>query len=132
MVLQNFFFVVNVFEVGNQVSVGATTVILPKDDRFPINYDPTVTQVGIPFVENGKWTYDSSNSSFHIWTSTNSISNNGTSSFGFTGFFDPQNIIGTVSYSATIVSTSGGEENGLNNIDVETLIYFSNYRISGY
>jgi len=120
------YFVVNVFEVGAQSSNGTVTVLLSKDARLPVSWDPVATQVGISNVDNASWEYDASNDGFHIWTNNNSLPSSGASSFGFTGFFDPQNTTGTVSYSATILATSGGEENGLNNIDVETLIYFSN------
>jgi len=120
------FFVINIFEVGSANTSGTITAILPKDPRMSFNWEPNAQTIGISNVDNQDWTYDATNSAYHIWTTESTITGNGSSTFGIEAAFDPENTTGTVSYTATILSTSGSEQNGVNNIDVETLIYFSN------
>ncbi len=117
---------VKVQELGNSNTEGLVTVIIAKDTHLSMTYDASATAIG-PFpVDNSNWIYDGSNSGFHIWTSSVQIAQLSNSTFGFQATYDPQNASGIVSYSATIVSGSGGEEDGTNNIDVETISFFSN------
>jgi len=109
---------------------GDITIVIPKDHRLTISWDPSLSQVGPFNLNNGDWTY-SNNSTFHIWSSSQVVPASLTTSFGFEGLYTPEYSSGTVSYSATIISGSGGENSFINNIDAETLVYFnsSNYSI---
>jgi len=91
-----------------------------------LDWQPTQTQIGSFVIENPQWTYDGTNSSFHFWTRDISIAANGSSTFGFEAVYDPQNSSGIVNYTVTILLGSGGEVNGDNNIDSETILYFTN------
>ena len=105
---------------------GTITMVMPKDPRLSFSYDENKTSVG-PFVlENAKWAYNAANASFHIWTTTDVIPASGSSTFGFEALYTPENSTGEVTYTVTIITGSGGENNFLNNIDAETLVYFNN------
>jgi len=101
------------------------TVILPTDSKLNFSYDPNATTIGIFPVDNTSWAYDGSNPGFHVWTYTGLLSANSSSTIGFEAVYDPDGNSGLVSYTATIVNGSGGESNGSNNIDVETLVFNS-------
>jgi len=105
---------------------GTITMVMPKDPRLSFSYEANKTSVG-PFVlENAKWAYNAANASFHIWTTTDVIPASGSSTFGFEALYTPENSTGEVTYTVTIITGSGGENNFLNNIDAETLVYFNN------
>ena len=112
-------------ELDDQSTSGTITVIMAKDERLSFTYDPTISSIGPFDVINSDWSYDDSNSSFHIWTSAESLDALGLTAFGFEAEYDPQNTSGQTTFTMTILSGSGGEINGLNNIDAETLIYQS-------
>ncbi len=117
---------VKVQELENLASSGDISFVLIKDDRLGIDWDPTANAIGPISVENSNWVYDGSHPSFHIWTSDAIIEGGASTVFGFISSYDPQGTTGTVAFTGTILQNSGGELNGLNNIDVETLFYFSN------
>jgi len=105
---------------------GEITLILPKDDRLTFSYNPEASNIGPFAVENSKWDYDGSNGSFHIWKTTSVIEALSASTFGFFATYNPQMTTGEVTFTVTILTGSGAENNFLNNIDAETLDYFSN------
>jgi len=113
-------------EINNISTDGTITVVLAKDPRLTINWDPTANAVGPFAVNNSNWNYDDSNPSFIIWTSDNVIEGSSFSLFGFEAVYDPQMTTGNVSYTFTIFAESGGELNASNNIDVETVLFCSN------
>jgi len=122
----NVIFKFQIQELANFDTDGDITLVVPKDGRLTTNWDPNATMAG-PFpVDNASWDYDGSHPSFHIWTTNEIILSGGSTSFGFESTYDPQGTTGQVSYTGTIIQNSGGEGNGLNNIDSETIIYFSN------
>lgn len=112
-------------ELDNQPTSGTITAILPKDGRLNFTYDPSLTVIGPFGLNNADWSYDGSNASFHIWTSNVSIDALGISSFGFEGVYDPQGTSGQTTFTITLLSGSGGELDGTNNADAETLNYQS-------
>ena len=120
------FFAFQIQELENIGTTEEITLVFPRDERMEIDWNPAATSVG-PFpVNNFNWTYNGSNANFHIWTSDVSIIAGGNSNFGFSAIYDPQNTSGNISFTGTILENSGGEVNGSNNIDSETIIYFSN------
>jgi len=120
------YFTIQTQELEGLATLGDITIVFPKDPRMTIDWKPSETSIGPFTVDNSSWTYDGSNPNFHIWTSSTVIPAAGSSVFGFSSIYDPQNTSGKVSYTGTIILNSGGEINGLNNIDAETIIYFSN------
>jgi len=119
-------FHIQIQEVDGGCGSGTTTVIIPKDARLSFTYDSNLTSMGPWSLDNSSWTYDGTNGSFHIWTTDESIDNNSSLSFGFNAQYDPQNTTGINSISVTILTGSGGETDGSNNSDAETLIFHSN------
>ena len=116
----------SVNELNGFETDGLITVLLPKDNRFSFVWDPQQTTLINSPINNSLWNYDSSNPAFHIWTSSAYMEPFEKLDFGFVGIYDPQSTTGQISYTVTILTGSGSEENGLNNIDAETLYYFSN------
>ena len=118
---------IKVQESVDESSEGVITVVLAKDPRLGLIWDGTETNIGGVFpVENSDWDYDGSNSSFHIWTTDKRITGLSSSALGFEALYDPGSTNGSVTYSVTILSGSGGELNLENNIDAENFNYFSN------
>jgi len=109
---------------GNDTD-GPITIVIQKDARLSLNWQGNNTQIGPFNIDNALWTYDNTNTSFHIWTSTTSLAGNGSRNFGFEATYDPQSTSGVVNFTVTILTGSGGEVNGMNNIDSETILYFS-------
>jgi phosphatidate phosphatase APP1 len=120
-------FEIRIQELLDVDTEGLITVVLPKDPRLTFTWDPAMTNVGGVYdVDNPSWTYDDTFASFHVWTTTEVISGGTNLDIGFIAQYDPENSNGEVTYTATIISNSGGENNTLNNIDAETLVYFNN------
>jgi len=119
--------IIDIYEVGGLNSSGLITVVLPKDPNFSIlPYDNSMTNVGPYTVNNSQWSYDSSDPTFHIWTSSASISALGKSSIGMIFSYNPQGGDGEVTYTTTVIAGSGGEVNSANNVDVESITFFTN------
>lgn len=112
-------------EVSGNPTIGSITLVLPKDDRLSVSFDQNATMVGGFPVNNIDWIYDGGNPNFHIWTSNAIIPASMNSKIGIIATYDPQGSSGISTYSATILNGSGGETNGLNNVDAETILYFS-------
>jgi len=119
------YWTVKIQELENGPTTGDITVIIPKDSRMTFTWDGAGTSVGPFSVDNSFWNYDGSNASFHIWTSSLPIQSQSSQTFGFIASYDPEGSSGTTSITATILSGSGSESNLNNNIDVETLSFFS-------
>ncbi len=118
--------IADIVESNGGISENTITVILPKDNKLNISFDNTLNSIGPFNLNNSDWAYDASNSSFHIFTSEVSISANGISTLGLNATYDPESTTGVTPVTITIFGGSGSEINGLNNVDAETLTYFSN------
>jgi len=105
---------------------GLVTVVFPKDNRLTMNWNATASMLGPFQVQNSVWDYDSSNASFHIWTTNSYVGPLSNLKLGFEASYDPQATTGMSNFLSTIITGSGGEVNGLNNVDTETILYFSN------
>ncbi len=119
-------FVVDVQELNNTDTEGTITVIFAKDDRFSFDWDTALTQIGPLSVQNADWTYDDTNNAFHIFNTVLPVEQLSGTSFGILAMYDPQGTSGQTNFTTTILAGSGGEENGLNNTDAETIIFNSN------
>jgi len=120
------FFTIKVQELLFEDTDGLITLIFPVDSRLTFTYDQSLTNFGPFSLDNPEWTYDGSNPSFHVWTSNTVIPGGSSSILGFEAVYDPQNTTGEVPFTVTIITGSGSEVNDANNIDAETLDYFSN------
>ncbi len=118
--------IVEVVELNNADSDGLISVFLAKVDRFNFTWDSSLEILGPFTLQNNLWTYDDTNPSFHIWTASASIAQSSNSRFGLEGTYDPQSTSGNTNFTTTLLTGSGGEVNGLNNTDAETLLFNSN------
>ena len=119
-------FSIQLLEIEGKETSGLITVVLPKDDQLSFDWDGGLTSFSSFDFNNPDWTYDGSNASFHIWTTENGIAASGQSSIGLITTYDPQSTNGNVTYTASIIQGSGNETNDQNNIDAETIVFFSN------
>jgi len=114
---------INVIELNGVDAPGPlpVTVRMPSDPRFAFTWN-TAT--------NPDWNYLGDNGITHTWRY---IGNGGVFPGGTTvpivigladAQYDPQGTSGSTTMSPTVVPTSGGERNFLNNADPETLVYF--------
>gem|GEM_PF-2178493 len=117
---------ITLFENNGFATDETITVILPKDPRLSFSFDPNLSALGPYTFDNSDWILDNSNASFYIWNSAKVIPASGSTAFGFLANYNPGNTNGTLSFTATLVSGSGGELLYTNNIDAELLQYFSN------
>jgi len=117
--------VVQVQELVGLSTTDTITIIVQRDQRLVFNYEQDLMQIGPFELSNSNWEYDNSNTSFHIWRHNTAVSGNGSSAFGFIGTYDPQGTTGNVAFTVTLLNGSGGEVYYVNNIDSETLSYFS-------
>jgi len=123
--VSDMFFTLRTQELINTPTRGEITLIFPKDSRLTFTYDQSLTSSPIGELDNPSWEYDGSNESFHIWTSTDVVEALSSSTLGFFATYDPEMSTGEVTFTVTIVTGSGTENNFNNNIDAETLDYFS-------
>jgi len=117
---------IKIQELKNVATNGTITVVLPKDPKYSFVWDETATSIGPTTVNNSIWSLDTSNDSFYIWTTEESILGNTSATLGFVVNYNPGSTTGVANYTASIVSGSGGENNSLNNIDAESVSFFSN------
>jgi len=117
--------VIDVQELNNANTDGVVSVIFAKDDRFSLVWDNTLSVIGPFSVDNNAWTYDNTNSSFHIFNSAAPIQQSSVLSLGFFATYDPQSTSGITNITSTILLGSGGEINGANNSDAESIIFSS-------
>jgi len=118
-------FTIKVLEIADKQTSGAITVVLPKDLQMDFEWDGGLTSLSGFDFDNPDWIYDDSNASFHIWTSNAGLSASGQSAIGLVCVYDPQSTNGKVTYSASVIQGSGNETNSANNIDAETIVFFS-------
>ncbi len=124
--LSNLVFIVDVLELNNVDTEGNISVVISKDLRLSFEWDPALNEIGPFTLQNELWTYDDSNPSFHIWSSDLVLNQLSNISFGMEASYDPQNTTGQTNYTATILFGSGGEVNGSNNNDAETIQFNAN------
>jgi hypothetical protein len=123
--ITNFNITVKVTELNMVNTNGLITVVIPKDSRWVFNvpYDPALTILGPTALNNAVWSY-SSNTLYHIFTTTSVIPAGSFSTFGFKATFSPGNTKGVYTITSQIISGSGGENRTNNNVDSEKLDYF--------
>ncbi|WP_190277423.1 SdrD B-like domain-containing protein [Taibaiella lutea] len=120
---------VAVSEINNVATQGLVTVYIPKDSRVTFTFNQNLNTIGsspATPLNNSIWTYNGTNSFYHIFTTNNVIAANNFSTFGFVATFNPGSTKGKYPMTATITSGSGKENNTTNNSDSEILSYFSN------
>jgi len=122
--IQNFNIIVQVTELNFGSTNGLITVLIPKDTRWGLTYLPLAEMIGTTPVNNSAWSYNSTDASFHIFTSTSVINKGANSKFGFTALWNAGATTGSANITAQITSWSGGEYRIDNNVDAEKLDYF--------
>jgi len=115
--------VIDIVELNGANTVGPINLIVPKDQKLNLSFNNTLTNLGPFNLDNQDWSYDGTNPGFHIFNLSSSIVSNGLSTLGLEAVYDPQSSSGIVSYTFTILTGSGSEANGMNNVDSETLIF---------
>ncbi|HUH75185.1 MAG TPA: Ig-like domain-containing protein [Chitinophagales bacterium] len=116
---------IDIKEIGNAPTDGSTiTVLIGKNSTMILEFDPAQTELIFFDVDNPLWTFDNTNSSYYIFTTTETIPAKGSLSFALSSNFDPSNVNGINPLSVTIFS-GGGEVNMLNNSDSDVLKYFA-------
>ena len=105
---------------------GTITVYVARDPKYTITYPAAATTVGGNAVNNSTWTIDNSNAQFYIFRRTSTINGMGSSRFGFSLTFNPNNSNGATTITAFIAPNSGGElsADANDNTDNDVLIYF--------
>lgn len=118
--------VVKVVEINGAHSNGLVTVHIPKSPQLSLSLDPNLTTaLGQP-VQNSLWTLDATSSTdSYILTTPQVVGSRNVLSVGLNGVLAPGQTRGTVSVTATLVGSSGGEVIMTNNSDADKLEYFS-------
>jgi len=118
--------IVSISEIKNELSCNSVYVLMPKDiSRYSFTYLPNALGIGGVSVNNSDWQYYSTNPSFHVWEYiAGDFPALGTKKIGFIGLYNPNNTDGATTFTVQLFGGSGGELNGLNNSDSESLIYF--------
>lgn len=112
---QNVNVVVHVYEFNDVATSGPITVYIPKNTSYTLTYNPAATILSGQSLQNSAWTFDgTSNPFFYIMTTNSVIAASGTSSFGFSTTFNPNNQSGNTQISAIIADLSGGELESFN------------------
>jgi len=118
--------IVSISEIKNELSCTPVYVLMPKDiSRYSFSYLPNALGIGGVSVNNSEWQYYSTNPSFHVWEYIGGdFPALGSKKIGFIGLYNPNNTDGATTFTVQLFGGSGGELNGLNNSDSESLIYF--------
>ena len=118
--------IISISEIKNEPSCTPVYVIMPKDiSRYSFTYLPNALGIGGVSVDNSNWQYYSTNPSFHVWEFiAGDFQALATKKIGFIGLYNPNNTDGETTFTVQLFGGSGGELNGLNNSDSESLIYF--------
>lgn len=115
-----------VAETKGVATNGTITVYVTRDPKYTITYPASATTVGGNAVNNSTWTLDNTNAQFYIFRRTSTINGMGSSRFGFSLTFNPNNSNGSTTITAFIAPNSGGElsADANDNTDNDVLIYF--------
>ncbi len=117
--------IVRVTELNLAQTNGDIIVQIPIDSRWSLDgsFDQALTILdGMP-LDNSDWSH-TSDATYHIFTTSASISSGGISTFGFTITFDPGTSKGEYTITTQLVDGAGGETRYTNNTDSERLDYF--------
>lgn len=116
--------------IPNNLSTGVITVKIPKNQVPAFTWEPTgvnFSGLGPDHLDgnNADWTYDDSDATDHIWTTTKQVGKGASIAFGFKGTYTPT-AKGSHHITVTLVGGSGGETGGPDKQDRELLVYFTN------
>lgn len=119
--------VVKITEVNGVGTSGPISVVLPKDERWSLDgdYDPMLINIDANSLNNSVWDYTSTDPGYHIFTTSDMITQGAVSAFGFKARFDPRKTKGIYTITGQIISGSGNENRVNNNADSEKLNYFA-------
>jgi hypothetical protein len=120
----NFTIVVDVYELNAAPTSAAVSVYIAKDPLVVLSFTSSSVLVGGKTVQNGSWSFDSTDGDFYILTTTAGITGKGHKSFGLTGVLTPGNTKGSLAITSTIAGVNGGELKITNNSDADKVDYF--------
>jgi hypothetical protein len=113
-----------VVELNSAPTSGTITLQITKDAQLTISFDGSLTAVGSRMVQNSLWSFDGSNPSYYVLTTTQPLAAASQLSVGLSGVMSPGATAGALTVSATVVSVGGGEAKLTNNIDADKIEYF--------
>lgn len=119
----SFTVVVDVVELNSVTTNGLVTVKVTKDAKAPLTFDPSLTTVDNRNVQNTSWTF-TSDPNYYVLTTTRPINAGDKLSCGLTGQLIPKGTSGSMTFSATVIGESGGEDKANNNMDADKVDYF--------
>ncbi len=115
-------------EINGLPTNGTTiTLVVYKDSKLELSFDPTATKVGDIDVNNALWTFNNTASNaYYLFTTQAIVPAEGDIKLGFTAKITPGNTRGTMNLTTTLLGGSGGEIRISNNVDSEGIDYFIN------
>lgn len=117
--------VVDVVEINNVASNGLITVKISKDTKISLTLPSSATSVNNRTVQNNAWNFDdTSDPSYYVLTTTQSVVASDKLSFGLVGQLTPGSTTGSLTLNSVILANSGGETKVNNNVDVDKVEYF--------
>lgn len=115
--------VVDVVELNSVATNGVVTVKIPKDPAFTLSLNQTAASVNGHTVQNSGWNFSGPSGGFYTLTSSQAMAAGSVLSFGLDGVLTPGGTMGTLTFSAIVVGSSG-EVKIDNNIDADKIDYF--------
>lgn len=115
-------------EINGRPTDGTTiTLVVYKDSKVQLTFDPTATKVGDLDVNNALWTFNNTASNaYYLFTTQAIVPAEGDIKLGFTAKITPGNTRGYLNLTTTLLGGSGGEIRINNNVDSEGIDYFIN------
>ena len=116
--------VTTIYEFNSVSTSGLITVLVKKDPKYVLAFNPISTNVFGRTVSNASWTFDAiSNPTFYVLTTSDVVPADGELSVGFTTTFNTNNTVGSTPILAYILAESGGEVDDTDNADNDVLTY---------
>ncbi|MBD2755459.1 fibronectin type III domain-containing protein [Spirosoma validum] len=116
--------VLDLVELNSRPTSGLVTVKITKDSRVGLNFDTGLTSLGGRSVQNGVWSFVSSDASYYVLTTTQRIEPGDKLSLGLSGSLSPGATTGALTISATVLGSNSVDSKPTNNIDADKVDYF--------
>lgn len=115
--------VVDIVEINGIASQGLITVKITRDSKISLTLPASATLIDSRSVQNAAWSLNSSDPSYYVLTTSQSVPAGDKLSFGLTGFLTAGGTTGVLTISA-IITVGGGEVVTTNNTDADKIEYF--------
>ena len=120
----NFDQVIRITELNQADSEGEIRVVIPRDSRWTFSWNPALTEAGGIAVNNSAWSYNGTDVSVHIFSTTAVVPGGSSLLFGIKAVFDPGSTKGISTITTQIIPGSGSDSRASNNSDSEVVNYF--------